>query len=183
MKLDVKSIDGKDCGRSIDLPDDIFGIEPNEHAVYLAVKQYLAHQRQGTHAAKERNAVAGSTKKIKRQKGTGTARAGDIKSPIFRGGGRVFGPRPRTYSIKLNKKVARLARKSALTSKAQAGSIIVIEDIKWDAPKTKNFTGVVNSLDLAGKKSVFVIAEDNQNVYLSSRNVQKTKVIDRKSVV
>lgn len=177
MKLDVKSIDGKDCGRSVDLPDDIFGIEPNEHAVYLAVKQYLANQRQGTHSAKERNAVAGSTRKIKRQKGTGTARAGDIKSPIFRGGGRVFGPRPRTYGIKLNKKVAHLARKSALTSKAQAGSIIVIEDIKWDAPKTKNFTGVVNSLDLAGKKSIFVIAEDNQNVYLSSRNVQKTKVL------
>jgi len=177
MKLDVKNIDGKDSGRSVDLPDDIFGIEPNEHAVYLAVKQYLANQRQGTHSAKERNAVAGSTRKIKRQKGTGTARAGDIKSPIFRGGGRIFGPRPRTYGIKLNKKVARLARKSALTSKAQAGSIIVIEDIKWDAPKTKNFTGVVNSLDLAGKKSVFVIAEDNQNVYLSSRNVQKTKVL------
>jgi large subunit ribosomal protein L4 len=177
MKLDVKSIDGKDCGRSVDLPDDIFGIEPNEHAVYLAVKQYLANQRQGTHSAKERNAVAGSTRKIKRQKGTGTARAGDIKSPIFRGGGRVFGPRPRTYGIKLNKKVAHLARKSALTSKAQAGSIIVIEDIKWDAPKTKNFTGVVNSLDLAGKKSIFVIAEDNQNVYLSSRNIQKTKVL------
>ena len=177
MKLDVKSIDGTDCGRSVDLPDDIFGIEPNEHAVYLAVKQYLANQRQGTHSAKERNAVAGSTKKIKRQKGTGTARAGDIKSPIFRGGGRIFGPRPRTYGIKLNKKVARLARKSALTSKAQAGSIIVIEDMKWDAPKTKNFTGVINSLDLAGKKSVFVIAEDNQNVYLSSRNIQKTKVM------
>jgi large subunit ribosomal protein L4 len=177
MKLDVKSIDGKDCGRSVDLPDDIFGIEPNEHAVYLAVKSYLANQRQGTHSAKERNAVAGSTKKIKRQKGTGTARAGDIKSPIFRGGGRIFGPRPRTYGIKLNKKVARLARKSAFTSKAQAGSIIVIEDMKWDAPKTKNFTGVLNGLDLAGKKSVFVIAEDNPNVYLSSRNIQKTKVM------
>lgn len=177
MKLDVKSIDGTDCGRSVDLPDDIFGIEPNEHAVYLAVKQYLANQRQGTHSAKERNAVAGSTKKIKRQKGTGTARAGDIKSPIFRGGGRIFGPRPRTYGIKLNKKVARLARKSAFTSKAQSGSIIVIEDMKWDAPKTKNFIGVLNGLDLAGKKSTFVIAEDNPNVYLSSRNIQKTKVM------
>lgn len=177
MKLDVKSIDGKDCGRSVDLPDDIFGIEPNEHAVYLAVKQYLANQRQGTHSAKERNAVAGSTKKIKRQKGTGTARAGDIKSPIFRGGGRIFGPRPRTYGIKLNKKVARLARKSAFTAKAQAGSIIVIEDINWDAPKTKNFVGVLNGLDLAGKKSTFVIPEDNPNVYLSGRNIPKTKVM------
>lgn len=177
MKLDVKSIDGKDCGRSVDLPDDIFGIEPNEHAVYLAVKQYLANQRQGTHSAKERNAVAGSTKKIKRQKGTGTARSGDIKSPLFRGGGRIFGPRPRTYGIKLNKKVARLARKSAFTAKAQAGSIIVIEDINWDAPKTKNFVGVLNGLDLAGKKSTFVIPEDNPNVYLSGRNIPKTKVM------
>ena len=177
MKLDVKSIEGKDSGRSVDLPDDIFGIEPNEHAVYLAVKQYLANQRQGTHSAKERNAVAGSTKKIKRQKGTGTARAGDIKSPIFRGGGRVFGPRPRTYGIKLNKKVARLARKSAFTAKAKEGAIIVIEDISWDAAKTKNFTGVLNSLELTGKKSVFVIPEDNSNVYLSGRNIPKTKVM------
>ena len=158
MKVAVLDITGKDTGRKVELSKDVFGIEPNDHAIYLDVKQYLANQRQGTHSAKERNAVAGSTKKIKRQKGTGTARAGDIKSPIFRGGGRIFGPRPRTYGIKLNKKVARLAHKSALTSKAKAGSIIVIEDIKWDAPKTKNFTWVLNGLDLAGRKSVFVIA-------------------------
>lgn len=177
MKLDVVNIEGNKTGRSVDLPEDIFAVEANEHAVYLAVKQYLANQRQGTHKSKERGEVAGSRKKIKKQKGTGTARAGDIKNPIFRGGGRVFGPRPRTYGIKLNKKVARLARKSALTTKAQAGSIIIIEDISWDTPKTKNYTGVLNSLDLAGKKSLLVMAEDNPNVYLSSRNVQKAKVM------
>ena len=177
MKLDVVSIEGKSSGRSVDLPDDIFAIEPNEHAVYLAVKQYLANQRQGTHKAKERGEVKGSTRKIKRQKGTGTARAGDIKNPLFRGGGRVFGPRPRTYGIKLNKKVARLARKSAFTAKAQAGSIIVIENMSWDAPKTKQFTSVLNNLELSGKKSVFVTADYDENVYLSSRNVQKTKVM------
>ena len=177
MKLDVVNIEGNKTGRSIDLPEDIFAIEPNEHAVYLAVKQYLASQRQGTHKSKERGEVAGSRKKIKKQKGTGTARAGDIKSPIFRGGGRVFGPRPRTYGIKLNKKVARLARKSAFTSKAQAGAIIVIEDIKWDTPKTKNYTGVLKGLDLTGKKSLLVTGDENPNVYLSSRNIQKAKVM------
>ncbi len=182
MKLDVVNAEGKSTGRSVDLPDDIFGIEPNEHAVYLAVKQYLAAQRQGTHKSKERNEIAGSTKKIKRQKGTGTARAGSIKSPIFRGGGRIFGPRPRNYGIKLNKKVARLARKSALTSKAQAGSIVVIEDLKWDAPKTKSFTGVLNGLDLTDKKSLLVTAEHNPVVYLSSRNVQKAKVMCAKDL-
>jgi len=177
MKLDVVNAEGKSTGRSVDLPDDIFGIEQNDHAVYLAVKQYLAAQRQGTHKSKERNEIAGSTKKIKRQKGTGTARAGSIKSGIFRGGGRMFGPRPRSYNIKLNKKVARLARKSAFTNKAQTGSIVVIEDLKWDAPKTKNFTGVLTGLDLTNKKSLLVTAEHNPMVYLSSRNIQKAKVM------
>ncbi|HHS96010.1 MAG TPA: 50S ribosomal protein L4, partial [Phaeodactylibacter sp.] len=136
MKLDILNIEGNATGKSIDLPDDIFGIEPNEHVVYLAVKQFNANQRQGTHASKERSDVKGSTRKIKRQKGTGTARAGDIKNPIFRGGGRIFGPRPRNYSLKLNKKVKRLARKSALSNKANQGKIVVIEDFTFDSPKT-----------------------------------------------
>ena len=177
MEAKVYSVSGKASSAKANLSDEVFGIEPNNHAIYLDVKQHLANRRQGTHKSKERNEIAGSTKKLKKQKGTGGARAGSAKSGTRVGGGRIFGPRPRTYGIKLNKKVARLARKSALTSKAKAGSIIVIEDIKWDAPKTKNFTGVLNGLDLAGRKSVFVIAEDNQNVYLSSRNVQKTKVM------
>ena len=177
MKLDVVNIEGGKTGRSIELPADIFGIEPNEHAVYLAVKQYLANQRQGTHKSKERNEIAGSTKKIKRQKGTGTARAGSIKSGVFRGGGRMFGPKPRNYGIKLNKKVARLARKSALTSKAQAGSIVVIEDFNYDAPKTKNYTSLLGSLELTGKKSLLVTPDYNENVYLSSKNIQKARVM------
>jgi len=177
MKLEVVNIEGGKTGRSIDLPDNIFGIEPNEHAVYLAVKQYLANQRQGTHKSKERNEIVGSTKKIKKQKGTGTARAGSIKSGIFRGGGRMFGPRPRTYGIKLNKKVARLARKSALTSKAQSGSIVVVEDFTYEAPQTKQYSNLLGSLDLTGKKSLLVTSDHNENVYLSSRNIQKAKVI------
>jgi len=178
MKLDVYNIEGSKTGRSVDLPDDIFAVEPNDHAVYLAVKQYRAAQRQGTHASKERNAVKGSSKKIKRQKGTGTARAGDIKNPIFRGGGRMFGPRPdRNYSIKLNKKVKRLARKSALTSKAQAGTLIVLEDFSFDAPKTKAFTGILDKLELAGKKTLVVTTEHDANIYLSSRNVQGSNVM------
>ena len=178
MKLDVYNIEGSKTGRSVDLPDDIFAIEPNDHAVYLAVKQYRAAQRQGTHASKERNAVKGSTRKIKRQKGTGTARAGDIKNPMFRGGGRMFGPRPdRDYSIKLNKKVKRLARKSALTSKAQGGTLIVMEDFSFDAPKTKAFTGILNKLEIAGKKTLVVTTEHDANVYLSSRNVQGSSVM------
>ncbi|MEM6965434.1 MAG: 50S ribosomal protein L4 [Bacteroidota bacterium] len=177
MKLDIVNIEGDKTGRSIDLPDDIFGIEPNEHAVYLAVKQYLANQRQGTHKSKERNEIAGSTRKIKRQKGTGTARAGSIKSGIFRGGGRMFGPKPRNYRIKLNKKVARLARKSALTSKAQSGSIVVVENIKMDDPKTKNYVNFLNNLELGGKKSLLVTEAHNENVYLSSRNIQKARVM------
>ena len=177
MKLDVINIEGKSTGRSVDLPGDIFGIEPNEHAVYLAVKQYLASQRQGTHKAKERGEVAGSRKKIKRQKGTGTARAGDIKNPLFRGGGRVFGPRPRNYTTKLNKKVKRLARKSALTSKAQSGTILILEDFSFDAPQTKAYKDILNSLELNGKKSLLVTAEHQPNIYLSSRNIPKANVM------
>ena len=178
MKLDVYNIEGGKTGRSVDLPDDIFAIESNDHAVYLAVKQYRAAQRQGTHSSKERNAVKGSSKKIKRQKGTGTARAGDIKNPVFRGGGRMFGPRPdRNYSIKLNKKVKRLARKSALTSKAQGGNLIVLEDFSFDAPKTKAYTGILDKLELAGKKTLVVTTEHDANIYLSSRNVQGSNVM------
>lgn len=177
MKLDVLNTQGKATGRSIELPSDIFGIEPNEHAVYLSVKQYLAHQRQGTHKAKERGELKGSTKKIKRQKGTGTARAGSIKSPLFRGGGRVFGPRPRTYSLDINKKVKRLARKSALSVKAGAGNIVVLEDFSFDAPKTKEFINIIGNLNLSDKKTVVVTPDFEKEVFLSSRNVQGSEVV------
>ncbi len=177
MKLDVFNIQGEKTGRSVDLPDEIFGIEPNEHAVYLAVKQYLAHQRQGTHSSKERNAVKGSRRKLKRQKGTGTARAGDIKNPLFRGGGRVFGPRPRKYTLGLPKKVKRLARKSALAAKAQKGQLFVVEDFSFDAPKTKAYVEILAKLELDGKKVIHVTADKEENVYLSSRNLPKTKVM------
>ena len=176
MKLDVLTKEGNKAGKQVELPDDIFGIEPNEHAVYLAVKQYNAHQRQGTHKAKERGEIVGSTRKIKRQKGTGTARAGSIKSPIFRGGGRIFGPRPRTYTIRLNKKVKSLARKSALSHKATSGGIIVIEDFTFDAPKTKEFVNMLNKLELAGKKTLLVTGEHDPMLYMSSRNLQKAGV-------
>jgi len=168
MKLDIINTQGSSVGKSVDLPAEIFGIEPNQHAVYLAVKQYNAAQRQGTHKAKERGEIAGSTRKIKKQKGTGTARAGSIKSPVFRGGGRIFGPRPRNYDIKLNKKVKALARASALSHKAATGSINVIEDFSFDAPKTKEFKSVLDNLSLTGKKSLFVTSEHNANVYTSS---------------
>lgn len=176
MKLDIINIDGKKTGKQVDLPEDIFGIEPNEHAVYLAVKQYNAHQRQGTHAAKERNAVVGSRRKIKRQKGTGTARAGDIKNPLFRGGGRVFGPRPRTYSIKLNKKVSALARKSALSGKASAGQIVVVEDFTFETPRTKDYLNILNNLELSGQKTLLVTSDYDQSVVLASRNIGKANV-------
>ena len=162
MKVDVLNIEGKSTGRSIDLPSEIFGIEPNEHAVYLAVKQYNAAQRQGTHKAKERGEIKGSTKKIKRQKGTGTARAGSIKNPLFKGGGRVFGPRPRSYDIKLNKKVKTLARASALSFKANNGSIKVIEDFTFNEPRTKEYLKVMNGLELADKKSVLVLKQTKE---------------------
>jgi len=177
MKLAVLDIKGKETGRKVDLSDAVFAIEPNEHAVYLDVKQYLAHQRQGTHKAKERAEIAGSTRKIKKQKGTGTARAGSIKSPIFRGGGRVFGPRPKDYNQKLNKNVKRLARKSALSIKSKEEAILVVEDFNFDAPKTKDFAGVLKSLGLENKKSLFVLGDSNNNVYLSSRNFKGSEVI------
>ena len=177
MKLSIVDIKGKETGRKADLSDAVFGIEPNNHAIYLDVKQYLANQRQGTHKAKERAEIAGSTRKIKKQKGTGTARAGSIKSPIFKGGGRVFGPRPRNYGFKLNKNQKRLARKSALSQKAKDKAIIVVEDFNFDAPKTKDFINVVNGLGIAEKKTLFVLGESNKNVYLSSRNLKGTEVI------
>jgi large subunit ribosomal protein L4 len=178
MELAVIKHNGEDTGRKISLSDDIFAIETSDHAIYLDVKQYLANQRQGTHKSKERNEIAGSTKKIKKQKGTGGARAGSIKSPIFRGGGRVFGPRPRDYSFKLNKKLKQLARKSALTYKAKENSVLVLENISFDAPKTKDFIALLNGLSLTGQKTLLVLAEPNKNVYLSSRNVQKAKVVN-----
>lgn len=177
MKVAVIDINGKETGRKADLSDAVFGIEPNDHAVYLDVKQYLANQRQGTHKAKERAEIVGSTRKIKKQKGTGTARAGSIKSPVFKGGGRVFGPRPRSYSFKLNKNLKRLARRSALSIKANDKAITVIEDFTFDTVKTKNFTAVLKSLGLENKKSLFVLAESNKNVYLSSRNLKSSEVV------
>lgn len=177
MKVAVLDINGKETGRKADLSDGVFAIEPNNHAVYLDVKQYLANQRQGTHKAKERAEITGSTRKIKKQKGTGTARAGSIKSGVFRGGGRMFGPRPRNYSFKLNKSLKRLARKSALSIKANEKSIIVLEDFNFDAPKTKNFKAVLNALDLQNKKSLFVLGTSNNNVYLSSRNLKGSEVV------
>nr|MDA3928276.1 50S ribosomal protein L4 [Prolixibacteraceae bacterium] len=161
MKLKVVDIQGKDTGRKADLSKTIYGIEPNDHAIYLDVKQYLANQRQGTHKSKERADIAGSTRKIKKQKGTGTARAGSIKSPIFRGGGRVFGPRPRNYGFKLNKKVKLLARKSALTYKANDKNIIVLEQFSFEAPKTKEFVAIQNNLKINDKKSLFVLPDLN----------------------
>ena len=177
MKVAVLDIKGKDTGRTVELSDAVFGIEPNDHAVYLDVKQHLANKRQGTHKSKERAEIPGSTRKIKKQKGTGTARAGSIKSPVFRGGGRIFGPRPRNYGFKLNKNLKRLARRSALSIQAKENNIIVVEDFSFEAPKTKNFTTVLDALGIAGKKSLFVLAEPNNNVYLSSRNLKSVKTI------
>ena len=177
MKVAVLDKNGKDTGRKVELSKDVFGIEPNNHAVYLDVKQYLANQRQGTHKAKERAEITGSTRKIKKQKGTGTARAGSIKSGVFKGGGRMFGPRPRNYSFKLNKNLKRLARRSALTMKANDKAIVVLEDFNMDTPKTKEFTSVLKSLGLENKKSLFVLGESNNNVYLSSRNLSNSKVV------
>ena len=176
MKIDILNTEGKSTGRSIDLPEAVFGVEPNEHTMYLAVKQYLAHQRQGTHKAKERGEIKGSTKKIKRQKGTGTARAGSIKSPIFRGGGRIFGPRPRKYTIDLNKKVNRLARRSALSQKLNSGQLKVVEDFTFDAPKTKAYKDIVVSLSDTNKR-LLVIGDSDKNVYMSSRNLSTDKVM------
>ena len=177
MKVAVVDINGKDTGRKVDLSKDVYAIEPNNHAVYLDVKQYLANQRQGTHKSKERAEITGSTRKIKKQKGTGTARAGSIKSGVFRGGGRMFGPRPRNYSFKLNKNLKRLARKSALSIKATEKSIVVLEDLNFDSPKTKNFTSVLKALGLENKKSLFVLGASNNNVYLASRNLKSSEVV------
>ncbi|KAB1155745.1 50S ribosomal protein L4 [Flavobacterium luteum] len=177
--MEVKVLDktGKDTGRKVQLSDAVYGIEPNNHAVYLDVKQYLANQRQGTHKAKERAEVAGSTRKIKKQKGTGTARAGSAKNPLFKGGGTVFGPRPRSYSFKLNKNLKRLARKSAFSIKAKESNIIVVEDFNFETPNTKNFISVLKALGLESKKSLFVLGESNKNVYLSSRNLKGSSVV------
>ena len=177
MELNVLNIKGKETGRKIKLDKAVFGIEPNDHAIYLDVKQHLANKRQGTHKAKERAEIVGSTRKIKKQKGTGTARAGSIKNPLFKGGGRVFGPRPRDYSQKVNKKVKRLARMSALSIKANQKSILVLEDIKMDQPQTKDYLKMLAALGLADKKSVLVLGELNKNVYLSSRNLKNSKVV------
>ncbi|KOY50905.1 50S ribosomal protein L4 [Polaribacter dokdonensis] len=177
MKVAVLDITGKDTGRKVELSKDVFGVEPNDHAIYLDVKQYLANQRQGTHKSKERAEIVGSTRKIKKQKGTGTARAGSIKSGVFRGGGRMFGPRPRNYSFKLNKNLKRLARKSALSIQANDKNLVVIEDFNFETPKTKNFVDVLKSLELDTKKSLFVLDGENSNVYLSSRNIKNSKVI------
>ena len=176
MELTVYNIKGEDTGRKVQLEDSIYGIEPNEHVMYLAVRQYLADQRQGTHKSKERSEVAGSTRKLFRQKGTGGARRGDIKSPLLRGGGRVFGPKPRDYSFKLNKKVKVLARKSALSSKVTDGAIRVVEDFNFEAIKTKQMVKVLDNFKVNGNRNLFVFAEPNKNVVLSARNIQRTEV-------
>jgi len=176
MELPVLNISGKETGRKVSLSESVFAVEPNDHAIYLDVKQYLANQRQGTHKSKERNEVSGTTKKLKKQKGTGGARAGSMKSPVFVGGGRVFGPRPRDYSFKLNKKLKALARLSALSYKAKENSIIVLEDLKFDSPKTKQYLDILNKLNLSDKKTLLVLSESNKNVYLSSRNLSRNKV-------
>lgn len=177
MELTVKNIKGKDTKKKVKLSDKVYGIEPNDHAIYLDVKRFMAANRAGTHKSKERGEIRGSTRKLRKQKGTGMARVGSIKSPIFRGGGRAFGPRPRDYSFKLNKKVKRLARKSALSYKAKGKEIIVIEDFKFDKPKTKEYVDILNNLELTEKKTLLVLAESNKNIYLSSRNLQGTKVV------
>ena len=177
MELSVYNIKGEDTGKKVTLNDEVFGIEVNEHVIYLAVKQYMANNRQGTHKSKERSEVSGSTRKLKKQKGTGGARSGDINSPVMVGGGRVFGPKPRDYSFKLNKKVKMLARKSALTLKAQENAIIVVEDLAFEAPRTKEYAEFVKNLQVADKKSLLVLADQNKNVYLSARNLEKAKVV------
>lgn len=177
MEVKVINISGKETGAKVQLSESVFGVQPSDHAIYLDVKQYLANQRQGTHKSKQRNEIAGSTRKLYKQKGTGGARAGSIKSPLFNGGGRVFGPQPRDYSFKLNKKLKSLARKSALSYKAQDNNVVVLEDFTFDSIKTKNYINLVNALNLAGEKTLLVLPAQNNNIYLSSRNIQKAKVI------
>ncbi|MFC6269231.1 50S ribosomal protein L4 [Frigoriflavimonas asaccharolytica] len=176
MELVVLNTQGKETGRKVAFDESVFGIEPKQHAVYLEVKQYLAAQRQGTHKSKERSEITGSTKKLRKQKGSGGARYGDIKNPLFKGGGRVFGPRPRDYRFKLNKSLKRLAKKSVLSQKMKDNSIMVLEDVSMDAPRTKDFITILDALALNGKKSLFILPEANKNLYLSSRNLGKTKV-------
>ena len=183
MELSVYNIEGKDTGRKVQLSDTIFGIDPSDHAIYLDVKQYLANQRQGTHKSKERNEIAGSTRKIKRQKGTGGARAGSIKSPLFRGGGRIFGPQPRDYRFKLNKKVKRLARLSTLTYKALKNEIIVIEDFTFEAAKTKDYITFLNNLKISDVKSMLVLPEVDLNIVQSARNLRKAKVVTNNGLI
>jgi large subunit ribosomal protein L4 len=177
MEVKVLNVSGKETGAKVQLSDSIFGIEPNDHAIYLDVKQYLANQRQGTHKSKQRNEIAGSTRKLYKQKGTGGARAGSVKSPLFNGGGRIFGPQPRDYSFKLNKKLKSLARKSALSYKAKDNSIVVLEDFSFDAVKTKTYIQMVTDLNMTGVKTLLVLGTANENIYLSSRNLKKSKVI------
>ncbi len=177
MELSVININGKESGKKVKLSEEIYAGEPNDHAIYLDVKQYLANQRQGTHKSKERNEVAGSTKKIKKQKGTGGARAGAITSPVFVGGGRVFGPRPRNYSFKLNKKVKQLARKSALAYKAKENNLVVLEDFTFATPKTKQYVDLLNNTSLANSKTLVVLGDANDNIFLSSRNLKNSKVV------
>ena len=182
MELRVYNIKGEDTGRKVQLNDDIYGIEPNEHVMYLAVRQYLADQRQGTHKSKERSELSGSTRKLFRQKGTGGARRGDINSPLLRGGARVFGPKPRDYSFKLNKKVKVLARKSALSSKITDGAIRVVEDFNFDAIKTKQMVQVLDSFKVNGNSNLFVFAEPNKNIVLSARNIQRTQIAEARNL-
>jgi large subunit ribosomal protein L4 len=176
MELAVYSIDGNKTSKTIDLNESIFGIDPNDHAIYLDVKQYLANQRQGTHASKQRNEIKGSTRKLRRQKGTGGARIGDIKSPLLRGGGRAFGKKPRDYSFKVNKKVKRLARMSALSYKIKDNTILIIEDFNFEAPKTKQYLDILQKFNMENKKSLLIIPEADRNIILSSRNLPKAKV-------
>jgi len=177
MELKVYNIKGEDTGRQVNLNDSIFGVEPNDHAIYLDVKQFMANNRQGTHKAKERAEIAGSTRKLKKQKGTGSARFGSIKNPIFRGGGRIFGPRPKDYSFKLNKKLKLVARKSALTYKAKLEEVFIIEDFNFDKPQTQQYQAIKNNLKIGDKKSLLVLGESNKNIYLSSRNLQGSKTV------
>ena len=182
MKVSVLNIKGKDTGRSVELSKSIFEIKPNDHAVYLDVKRYLANQRQGTNKTKERAEIAGSTRKIKKQKGTGTARAGSIKNPLFRGGGTIFGPRVRSYSQKLNKNVKKLARRSALTLKLKSKSVTIVEDFDFESPKTKSFSEVISALGIQDKKSLFILGGVNKNVYLSARNLERTSVVTNSEI-
>ena len=177
MKLSVYNIKGKETSKSVNLDKEIFGVDPNTHAIYLDVKNYLAAQRQGTHKSKERGEIKGSRRKLRKQKGSGAARVGDIKNPIFRGGGRIFGPRPRSYEFKLNKKVKNLARKSALSQKAKNKNIIVIEDFSMESPSTKGYAKILSNLEQENNKTLLILADSNKNILLSSRNLKKTKVV------